>query len=125
MDKRGYSTVAHEVIAAAMEVYEELGNGLPELAYREALAIEFELRRIPFQQEQPLPLHYKGCILQRCYTPNFVVHDLLVVNLRILRTGEIEEEAQLRNYLKATGYPWGLLLSFGFPGRLRWKAVNP
>jgi GxxExxY protein len=63
--------------------------------------------------------------LQRCYTPNFVVHDLLVVNLRIVRTGELEEEAQLRNYLKATGYPWGLLLSFGFPGRLRWKSVNP
>lgn len=125
MDKQVYSNVTYEVIAAATEVHAELGNGLLEAAYREALAIEFELRCIPYQQEQPLSLHYKGCILQQGYTPHFVVQDLLVVNLQTVRRNGPEVESQILNYLKATGYPVGLLLSFGFPGRLRWKSIVP
>lgn len=49
-----------QIIAAAIEVHRELGPGLLESVYQACLAHEFSLRGLPFEQEKPLPVDYKG-----------------------------------------------------------------
>lgn len=103
------------IIGAAMEVHRQLGCGFLEGVYQEALAMEFALRDIPFVAQVELPVYYKGTILQCTYKPDFICFDTVIVELKALtQTGGIEE-AQVINYLKATGYETGLLLNFGRP----------
>ncbi|HMJ26923.1 MAG TPA: GxxExxY protein [Pyrinomonadaceae bacterium] len=103
----------YEIIGAAIEVHKQLGCGFLEPVYQEALAVELGLRNVPFRREVRLPLHYKGQLLETRYCADFICLDAIVVELKALaRTGGIEE-AQLINYLRATGYEVGLLLNFG------------
>jgi GxxExxY protein len=103
----------YEIIGAAMEVHKQLGCGFLEPVYQEALAVELGLRNISFRREVRLPLHYKGQLLETRYCADFICSDAVVVELKALaRTGGVEE-AQLINYLRATGYEVGLLLNFG------------
>jgi len=101
------------VIGAAMEVHRQLGCGFLEPVYQEALAVEFLKRNIPFVREVRLPIHYKGQLLATAYCADFICFDSVVVELKALAHMSGTEEAQVINYLKATGYEVGLLLNFG------------
>jgi len=96
-----------------MEVHRNLGCGFLEPVYQEALAIEFALRRIPFLREVKLPLAYKGATLETNYCADFIYFDRVVVELKALARMGGTEEAQVINYLKATGHEVGLLINFG------------
>lgn len=91
-----------------MAVHRELGCGFLEPIYQEALALEFVQREIPFRREVLLSLAYKGQPLKAKYSPDFICFGSVVVELKTLhRVGGIEE-AQVINYLKATGHEVGL-----------------
>jgi GxxExxY protein len=101
------------IIGAAMEVHKQLGCGFLEPVYQEAFSIELSKRSIPFQREVKLPVYYKGQLLSTSYCPDFICFDSVVVELKALAHLSGVEEAQVINYLKATGYEVGLLLNFG------------
>jgi GxxExxY protein len=103
----------YAIIGASMSVHRELGCGFAEPVYQESLALEFAARHIPFVREEKLSLAYKGQPLRTKYSPDFICYDSVVVELKALnRVGGIEE-AQVLNYLKATGHEIGLLINFG------------
>jgi GxxExxY protein len=107
-DPRSYS-----IIGAAMEVHTHLGCGFLEPIYQEAMALEMTSRGIPFQPQVELRVFYKGTKLAAFYKADFICCDSIIVELKALaQTGGIEE-AQVLNYLKATGFHVGLLLNFG------------
>lgn len=101
------------IIGAAMEVHRQLGCGFLEAVYQEALSIELDQRNISYQREIELPIFYKNRRLETSYRADFICYDTVVVELKALtRLGGVEE-AQIINYLKATGLPVGLLFNFG------------
>jgi GxxExxY protein len=103
----------YAIIGAAMEVHRQLGCGFLEPVYQEALAIEFLKREIPFRREVKLPVFYKEIALDTPYKVDFICFEKIVVELKALARFSGTEEAQIINYLKATGFEIGLLLNFG------------
>ena len=96
-----------------MEVHRQLGCGFLEPVYQEALAIEFTQREIPFLRQEKLALVYKGQRLDTAYCADFICYCSVVVELKALSRMSGTEEAQVINYLKATGLQVGLLVNFG------------
>ncbi len=96
-----------------MEVHRHLGCGFFEPVYQEALAIEFGNRAIPCRRELSFPVYYKDVRLKTPYKPDFICFEKVVVELKALDQVGGTEEAQVINYLKATGHEIGLLINFG------------
>jgi GxxExxY protein len=113
----------YAIVGAAMEVHTELGAGFLEAAYQEAMEMEMGLRSIPFVPQCDLTIKYKGNELKKAYCADFVCYEQVVVEIKAMRELTGREEAQLLNYLKATGLRVGLLINFGDPGRLDWKRI--
>ena len=111
----------YAVVGTAMEVYNELGPGFLEAVYHEAMEIEAELRDIPFESHAKLEITYKGRRLKKHYEADLITHRQLLVEFKALDRLSSREEAQLLNYLKATGHRVGLLINFGHPSKLEWK----
>jgi len=112
----------HAIIGAAMEVHRHLGHGFLEPVYQEALAIEFQMRDIPFQRELSLQIMYKERELNCSYRPDFVCFNDIVVELKAISNAGNTEQSQVINYLKASGKKRGLLLNFGTPS-LQFKRI--
>jgi GxxExxY protein len=101
------------IIGAAMEVHRTLGCGFLEVFYRDALAIEFGLRSIPFDSEVACGVDYKGHLLRGHYRIDFVCYTEVIVEVKARTSTGPGDEAQVLNYLAATGHQVALLLNFG------------
>ena len=106
-----------------MEVYNTLGPGFLEGVYQEALELELSARQIPFEAQRELSIVYKGQLLKKKYIPDFLALEQVIVEIKALDRLTGREEAQLLNYLKATGLSVGLLINFGSAGKLEWKRM--
>ena len=109
------------IVGAAIEVHRELGPGFLEAVYQEALAIELRERGIQFEAQKPLRISYKGKTLNKEYFADLVCYGQIIVELKALDRLSGTEEAQVLNYLKATGLRVGVLINFGSQGKLEWK----
>lgn len=107
--------MTHRIIGAAMKVHAELGCGFLEAVYQEALEIAFRKFQIPFEAQKPLNIQFWGQTLKKSYVADFLCHGKIVVEIKAQKTLAPADEAQLLNYLKATGCKVGLLLNFGAP----------
>ena len=103
----------YQIIGAAMEVHKELGCGFLEAVYQEALEKEFTDQGIPFKPQPIIQIAYKGKLLDKTYQPDFICYKEIIVEIKAVSSLSGIEEAQLINYLKATGLKIGLLINFG------------
>ena len=104
--------ITRRIIGAAIEVHRHLGPGLLESAYETCLV--FELRQLGFtvEQQKPLPVVYKGIVLDCGYRLDLVVEDSVIVELKAVEQLAPIFEAQLLSYLRLTGKKVGLLINF-------------
>jgi len=95
-----------------MEAHKTLGSGFLESVYEEALAIEFNFRKVPYERQKGIDVFYKG-LLAKQFICDFLVGEKILVELKALKVITGVEEAQILNYMKATGLEVGLLINFG------------
>jgi GxxExxY protein len=100
-----------EVIGAAIEVHRALGPGYLEQVYEEALTVEMTLQKIPFVRQYPIGLSYKGHVVGEGRL-DFLVSDILVVELKAVEEILPVHKAQVISYLKTTEIHLGLLINF-------------
>ena len=103
----------YKIIGCAMEVHKELGCGFLEAVYQAALGEEFGIQEIPYKSQPVVQIFYKGKPLNKTYQPDFVCFDEVILEIKALDKLSGIEQAQLINYLKATGLQIGLLINFG------------
>lgn len=102
-----------KINGAIFEVYRNMGCGFLESVYQECLSKEFQLKGIPFVEQQALTLSYKGYQLKQVYKPDFICFQNIIVEIKALKDTGDEHRAQLLNYFKATNAKVGLLVNFG------------
>ncbi len=107
-----YSNKVYKIIGSAMTVHSELGWGLLEPVYQEALHLELLDRGIANEREQEIPVYYKDHLLEKKYRMDIVVDDI-IIELKSVTQLVSAHRAQLCNYLRLTRKPVGLLINFG------------
>ena len=111
-DLSKYANKVYKIIGAAMSVHSELGYGLLEPVYQEALHLELLDRGIANVREQEIEIYYKKHLLEKKYRMDIVVDDI-IVELKSVNKLISAHRAQLCNYLRLTRKPLGLLINFG------------
>ena len=92
-----------------------LGPGLLENAYETCLCYELTNRSIAFQRQYPLPVNYKGILIDCAYRLVLLVLGLVIVEIKAVDSIQPIHEAQLLTYLKLGGWHTGLLINFNVP----------
>ncbi|HNM13327.1 MAG TPA: GxxExxY protein [bacterium] len=107
-----YSDLTSKIIGCAMSVHSELGNGFQEVIYQRAMEIEMNLQGLSFSREHEMPVYYKQ---QQIGTRrvDFLVENIVSLELKAIILLEDVHLAQAINYLEAYDLEVGLLINFG------------
>lgn len=108
-----YEDLTERILAACMEVYNQLGCGLLEAVYVEALEQELRERAIPFTREKEFPVVYKGLRLSKMYKVDFVCFDKIILELKATDKIPPVYASQVLNYLNLSNLKLGFVINFG------------
>ncbi len=118
-----HGELTREIIAAFYCVYNRLGYGFLEGVYENALAHELRKRGFEVTQQAAIEVRYDGEVVGK-YFADLMVNETVIVELKAVEEIADAHEAQLVNYLKATGIQVGLLLNFGPKPGIRRKIYD-
>ena len=104
--------ITKAVIGAAIEVHRELGPGLIELPYEEALCHELHLRGLTFERQRPVPVTYKGVRLSANLRLDLIVEQRVIIDLKAKEQVTPIDKAKLRTYLRLSDLRLGLIINF-------------
>jgi GxxExxY protein len=113
MGKLIFEKESYQIRGAAFEVYKEMGHGFLEAVYQECMERELARMGVMFKSQPELKLAYKGLALEQTYKPDLICFGQIIVELKAVSELLPKHEAQLINYLKATGMKLGFLVNFG------------
>ena len=112
-----------KIIDCAYKVHRELGFGFLESVYQNALVIELTKADLKVEQEKKVPVSYDGQVIGD-FTADVVVEEKVILELKSVKQLHAAHEAQLINYLKATGIEVGLLINFGETVEIKRKVLD-
>ena len=112
MDSHHKEEETYKIIGLCMEVHRNLGPGLLEIIYKDALEIEFKENNIPFVREKEFIVEYKGIILPHKFNADFVVNEDIILEVKAIKEFSNEHIAQILNYVKLSNSEIGLLVNF-------------
>ena len=112
MIPRDVEEMATLAVDAAFAVHKELGPGLLESAYEGCFAHELELRDVRYQRQLPVPLNYKGKLIEVGFRADIVIEQRLLIELKAVEGIIPVHHAQVITYLKVLRLPLGLLINF-------------
>jgi len=118
-----HQELTSKIIECAFKVHKALGFGFLESVYRNALIIELSKSGLNTQKERKIQVHYDGQIIGD-YIADVIVEDKVILELKSNRDLHPAHEAQLVNYLKATGIEVGLLINFGDRVEIKRKVLD-
>lgn len=108
-----FKEYSYAIIGACMEVHKYLGPGFLEVVYKDAIEIELMRTGIYFEREKKYEVMYKGDKLQHFYVADFVVEEVVILEVKAAAAVSPVFIAQTINYLKVSGNKLGLLINFG------------
>jgi len=103
--------ITYAIRGAIFEVNNVLGPGFLEKVYENSLLVELKRRGYKAEAQVPLKVLYKNIVVGE-YFADLIVEDRVIVELKTVESLDRIHEAQLLNYLKATGIKVGLLVNF-------------
>lgn len=104
--------LTERIIGAGIEVHRQLGPGLLESTYEEAIVFELGLQRCKANRQAQIPIKYKGVKLGAFYRPDLIVDGKVIVEIKAVEKLLGVHQAQLLTYLKVSGLKVGLLMNF-------------
>lgn len=119
-----YSDMTSKIIGSSMEVHKILGNGFQEVIYQRALEKEMTLQGLSFAREFEMPIFYKEEQIGTRRV-DFLVEEVVSVELKALVKLEDVHLAQAINYLEAYNLEIGLLINFGAKSLEFKRLINP
>ncbi len=117
-----YKEESYKIIGICMEVHNNLGAGLLEIVYKDALEFEFKNANIPFKREVEYEVNYKGTILPHNFYADFMIFDKIILEVKATNGIADEYIAQCINYLKVSNNKLALLINFG-ESKLKYKRI--
>ena len=118
-DKLLHGDVTDTIINSFYHVYNSLGYGFLEKVYENALIVSLSQNDWDVKQQWPITVSFEQEKVGD-YFVDLVVDDSIIVEIKAAQALATEHEAQLINYLKATGLPLGLIVNFGSK-KLEWR----
>ena len=104
--------ISEKIIGAAIEVHRQIGPGLIEKIYENALCHEFHLRGIDFKRQRPVSVFYKGVKISDDLWLDLLVEDKLIVDLKAKEQVTPFDKAKLLTYLRLSDLRLGLIINF-------------
>ena len=104
-----------KILKASIDVHSEMGPGLLESIYQHCMIKELRLRGVAVDQNVPVPLSYKGEVLNKEYVIDLLVENEIVIELKAVDGILPVHEAQLLSYLKLANKRLGYLINFNVP----------
>ena len=116
-----YKEETHQILGCAFEVLNEIGHGLHEKIYENAVIVEFNLRSISSDQQRHYPVRYKGVQVGE-YIPDLIAFDAVIVDAKTIERITDHERGKMINYLRKAKLRVGLILNFKH-ARLEWERI--
>ena len=107
-----FEDITSKILEASFEVSNELGTGFLESVYEKALLIALRDKGLDVQSQVPLNVRFREKTVGEFFA-DIVINNVVIVELKAVKTLLPEHQAQMINYLKATGIKVGLLINFG------------
>ena len=106
--------LTYAVNGAIFEVNKVLGPGFLEKVYEKALLLELRRRDLKAESQVPINVIYKGDVVGE-YLADMLVENRVIIEIKTVENLDKIHEAQLLNYMKATGIQVGILVNFRHP----------
>ncbi len=104
--------ITGEIVDAAYKIHTGLGAGLLESVYEAVMAYELQKRGLRFDRQKPIAVVYEGIHLGEGFRADFIVEDLVIIELKSVEHIAPVHKKQLLTYLRLTNKRWGLLINF-------------
>jgi GxxExxY protein len=104
--------LTYRINGACIEVHKILGAGLAEIVYHKALEKEFKLRNIEYKSEFQIPVIYKNEYLNCDFKCDFLIEDLIVLEIKSVSSILEIHKSQVLNYMNLLKVPKGILVNF-------------
>lgn len=112
MENYKHNEITEKIIGAAYKVHNTLGSGFLEKVYQNSLVIEIRALGFGVEVEKPMKVYYPGEVVGN-YVADIIVEGKVILEIKAVKELSGIHEAQILNYLKATGIEVGLLINFG------------
>jgi len=104
--------ISREIVDAAYQIHTKMGAGLFESVYETIMAYELQKRGLRFERQKPIPVIYEGVHLGEGFRADFIVENLVIIELKSVERIAPVHKKQLLTYLRLTNKRLGLLVNF-------------
>ncbi len=121
MQNLKHADITEKIIGCAMRVHSHLGMGFQEVIYRRCMEIEFNKTKLAFHHEAEIPIYYDNIEVGN-RRADFLVENVILVELKAVKELDDSHFNQILNYLTAFRLEVGLLINFG-ENSLKFKRI--